>query len=114
MIICSCALVTDKDLEQAVLEIMSQPDAPLPTPGVVYRHLQKKMNCCGCAPLAAMTIYTKMEELERAGKICPCACATAKIRLVELTAQASRPVRRRAAMPLARSVRVARRDKEIA
>jgi hypothetical protein len=103
MIICSCAVVTDKDLEQAVLEIMSQPDAPLPTPGVVYRHLQKKMNCCGCAPLAAMTIYTKMEELERAGKICPCACATAKTRLVELTAQPTRPPRRRSE-PASRSV----------
>jgi BFD-like [2Fe-2S] binding domain len=95
MIICSCAVITDKDLEQAVLEIMSQPDAPLPTPGVVYRHLQKKMNCCSCAPLAANTIYAKMEELERQGQICPCACATAKTRLSELTAQPTRPPRRR-------------------
>jgi hypothetical protein len=97
MIVCSCAVISDKDLEQAVLEIMSLPDAPLPTPGVVYRHLQKKMNCCGCAPLAADTIYAKMEALEKAGQICPCACATAKTRLGELMAQPVRPITRRAA-----------------
>lgn len=84
MIICSCAVVTDRDLEQAVLEVMSQPNAPLPTPGVIYRHMQKKMQCCGCAPLAAETIYAKMEELEKKGLICPCACATAKTRIKDI------------------------------
>lgn len=84
MIVCSCAYVTDRDLEQAVLEVMSQNNAPLPTPGVIYRHLQKKMQCCGCAPLAAETIYAKMEELEQRGLICPCACATAKTRMKDL------------------------------
>jgi GTP cyclohydrolase FolE2 len=100
MIVCSCAVVTDKDLETAVLEIMSQPNAPLPTPGVVYRHLEKKMNCCGCATLAADTIYAKMEELEAKGLICPCACATAKTKLQDIV---QRPARR-VLKPAARSV----------
>lgn len=91
MIVCSCAVISDKDLERAVLEIMSQPNAPLPTPGVVYRHLQKTMQCCGCAPLAAETIYAKMEDLEQRGLVCPCACATAKTKLKDIT---ERPVRR--------------------
>ena len=39
MIVCSCSVISDTDIEQALVEIMSQPDAPLPTPGVVYRHL---------------------------------------------------------------------------
>jgi len=97
MIICSCAIITDRDLEQAVIEVMSQPNAPLPTPGVIYRHLQKKMQCCGCAPLAAETIYAKMEDLERRGLICPCACATAKSRMQAIMSpterRATRPVR---------------------
>ncbi len=106
MIICSCAVITDKDLEQAVLEIMSQPDAPLPTPGVVYRHLQKKMDCCGCAPLAADTIYAKMEALERAGQICPCACATAKSKLIEVIAKPARKSSQtRLARPAATAIR---------
>jgi hypothetical protein len=50
MIVCSCAAISDADIEQALVEIMSQPGAPLPTPGVVYRHLDKRMVCCGCSP----------------------------------------------------------------
>ena len=96
MIVCSCAVVTDRDLEQAVLEVMAQPNAPLPTPGVIYRHLQKKMQCCGCAPLAAEMIYAKMEELEKRGMICPCACATAKDRMKSLL----NPPERRISRPL--------------
>ena len=46
--------------------------------------MSKTMNCCGCAPLAVATIYSIMEKLEREGRICPCACATAKSRLIRL------------------------------
>jgi hypothetical protein len=94
MIVCSCAIVTDRDLEQAVVEVMSQPNAPLPTPGVIFRHMQKKMQCCGCAPLAIETIYAKMEELEAKGLICPCACASAKIRMKDLMNPLERRVSR--------------------
>lgn len=81
MIICSCAVISDHDIELAVLDIMSVANAPLPTPGVVFRHLQKKMNCCSCAPLAVETIYAKMDALVAKGLICPCACATAQDKL---------------------------------
>lgn len=84
-------MISDRDLEQAVLEIMSSPDAPLLTPGVVYRHLQKRMNCCGCAPLAIETIYAKLAELEAAGKVCTCACGTVRTKMLSIS---SRPVRR--------------------
>ena len=77
MLICSCAVVSDHDIELALLELMIEDGAPLPTPGVVWHHLQKKMNCCGCAPLAVEKIYEKLEELEAKGLICPCACANA-------------------------------------
>ena len=89
MIICSCTRISDHDIELAVLDIMSQPNAPLPTPGVVFRHLEKKMNCCGCAPLAVETIYEKMDALSAKGLICPCACATAQDRLIRM---AKKPV----------------------
>lgn len=71
MIICSCTVISDRDIETALIEILSEPDAPIPTPGVVFRHLSKKMNCCACAPLAVETIYTKMTELVARGLICP-------------------------------------------
>jgi len=83
MIVCSCLVITDADIERALLEILSQPEAPLPTPGVVYRHLEKKMICCGCSPLAVSTIYQKIDELAAKGVVCPYACACAQGRLLK-------------------------------
>jgi hypothetical protein len=67
------------------MEILNQPDAPIPTPGVVYRHLQKRMNCCGCAPLAVETIYNKVQELETKGLISPNVCAATRSKLLEFS-----------------------------
>jgi hypothetical protein len=83
MIVCSCAAISDADIENALVEIMSGPGAPLPTPGVVYRHLNKKMVCCGCSPLAVSTIYQKIDELAERGVVCPYACACAQGRLLK-------------------------------
>ena len=83
MIVCSCAVISDAQIEQSLIEILSQPNAPLPTPGVVYRHLQKKMVCCGCSPLAVSTIYQKIDELAERGVVCPYACASARGRLLK-------------------------------
>ena len=83
MIVCSCTSISDRDIESALVEILNQPDAPIPTPGVVYRHLQKRMNCCGCAPLAVETIYNKVQELETKGLISPNVCAATRSKLLE-------------------------------
>ncbi|MEQ1697290.1 MAG: hypothetical protein ABL901_15770 [Hyphomicrobiaceae bacterium] len=84
MIICSCTQVTERHIETALIEILSQPDALMPTPGVVFRHLSQKMICCGCAPLAVDTICRLVDELEQSGRVCPYACATAKAKLILL------------------------------
>lgn len=84
MIICSCAVVSDHDIELALIEILSEPEPPIPTPGVIYRHLAKKMSCCGCAPLAVETIYAKVEELEKRGLVCPYRSLSARERLMKL------------------------------
>ncbi len=81
MLICSCAVISDHDIELALLDIMTEPDPPLPTPGVIWRHLSERMNCCGCAPLAIETIYSKLEELEMRGLLCPNACSSIRRRL---------------------------------
>ena len=85
MIVCSCTAISDRDIEGALMEILNQPDAPIPTPGVVYRHLQKRMNCCGCAPLAVETIYNKVQELETKGLISPNVCAATRSKLLEFS-----------------------------
>lgn len=84
MIICSCACVSDHDLELALLDILNQPEAPIPTPGVVYRHMEKRMTCCGCAPLAVEVIYAKLEDLERKGLVCPYRSLSTRERLMRL------------------------------
>ena len=85
MIVCSCAVVSDRDIEEALIELMNQPEAPIPTPGVVYRHLSKRMNCCSCAPLAVETIYAKLEDLERKGLISPYLGLSTRESLMRLT-----------------------------
>ena len=87
MIVCSCSVITDADIEQALVEILSQPNAPLPTPGVVYRHLRKQMVCCGCSPLAVSTIYEKIDQLADRGVVCPYACACAQGRLLKCASE---------------------------
>ena len=84
MIVCSCTVITDADIETAIIEIMSAENSPIPTPGIVYRHLSKKMNCCGCTPILVKTIYERMTALEAQGLICPCACKTAQNKLLKL------------------------------
>jgi hypothetical protein len=89
MIVCSCSVISDSDIEAALIEILSKPDAPLPTPGVVYRHLAKKMVCCGCSPLAVSTIYAKIDELAERGVVCPYACACAQGRLLRCASESA-------------------------
>lgn len=84
MIVCSCAVVSDHDIEIALLDLLNQPQAPIPTPGAVYRHLAKRMACCACAPLAVETIYAKVEELERRGLVCPYRSLSTRESLIRL------------------------------
>jgi hypothetical protein len=91
MIVCSCTEISDRDIEGALLEILSAPDAPIPTPGIVYRHLAKRMNCCSCAPLAVETIYNKVDALEKKGLISPSISATTRSKLLEFTARRATP-----------------------
>ena len=103
MLVCSCAVISDHDIEQALIRIMSQPNPPLPTPGVVWRHLGKQMECCGCAPLAVETIYAKLDELEARGGFCPYRLAEVRgrWRSAEIAA-ARKPALRRAARQVRR------------
>jgi bacterioferritin-associated ferredoxin len=87
MIVCSCQQVSDFDIELALLDILNQPEAPIPTPGVVYRHMQKRMQCCGCAPLAVDVIYAKLEDLERRGLVCPYLSVSTRERLSRIQLQ---------------------------
>ena len=85
MILCSCTLTTDHDIEQALVELLNRPDAMVPTPGLVFRHMKRKMICGSCVRLAVSVIYQKVEKLESLGLICPWASEAARKRLELLT-----------------------------
>lgn len=87
MIVCSCQQVSDFDIELALLDILNEPEAPIPTPGVVYRYMQRRMQCCGCAPLAVDVIYAKLEDLEARGLICPYRSLSTRERLQRIKQQ---------------------------
>lgn len=84
MIVCSCAVISDHDIEAALLDVLSDLDAPIPTPGLVYRQLGRRMVCGGCAPVAVEIIYEKMDDLEQRGLVCPYRCANVRSRLAPL------------------------------
>jgi hypothetical protein len=91
MIVCSCNAITSADISAALLYLLNAPEPQIPTPGLVYRHLGKKMVCCGCAPLAVETIYARMDELERKGLVCPYRAAAARERLLDIAQRNSTP-----------------------
>ncbi|HET6390520.1 hypothetical protein [Hyphomicrobium sp.] len=84
MIVCSCAVISDRDIDVAVSEIMSTGPGILPTPGVVFRHLNKKMNCCTCAPLTVAAIYGAMDRLAKTTQVCPYVLAEARAKLIRI------------------------------
>jgi hypothetical protein len=94
VIICQCAVISDRDIELAVSEIMSAGPGLLPTPGVVFRHLNKKMNCCTCAPLTVAAIYSAMDRLEQSTRVCPFALAEARAKLIRIEERRERRQRR--------------------
>ncbi|WP_045837666.1 hypothetical protein [Hyphomicrobium sp. 99] len=84
MIVCSCAVISDRDIDVAVSEIMSTGPGILPTPGVVFRHLNKKMNCCTCAPVTVAAIYAAMDRLAQTTRVCPFVLAEARAKLIRI------------------------------
>ena len=94
VIVCSCAVVSDRDIELAVYDIMSSGPGMLPTPGVVFRHLRKKMNCCSCASITVSAIYVAMDRLARDTRLCPFALAEARAKLIRIEERRERRQRR--------------------
>ena len=90
MIVCQCNVISDADIGRALLYLLNLPDAPIPTPGLVYRTLNHKFNCCSCAPVAVETIYAAMERLEKQGLVCPYRSATTREQLARLTGRKKR------------------------
>lgn len=62
MIICSCNVLSDKQLREAAKEMRADPNGKLPTPGAVFRHLGCRPRCGGCFPGVIDIIHEKASE----------------------------------------------------
>lgn len=63
MIICSCAVIRQAELRDAIRKLhRSNPKAPI-TPNRVYRELGKTPTCMECAPLLVLRIYATASEV---------------------------------------------------
>ena len=51
MIVCSCTLITAKDVEETVTALRTRDPFVVLTPGLIYRHLGKRPSCGDCLPL---------------------------------------------------------------
>jgi bacterioferritin-associated ferredoxin len=51
MIVCSCTLITSKDIAEAVASLRTNDPFVVLTPGLIYRHLGKRPSCGNCLPL---------------------------------------------------------------
>ena len=63
MIICSCAVIRQEELREAIRKLYrTNPGAPI-TPNRVYRTLGKTPTCMDCAPLLTLRIYATAQEV---------------------------------------------------
>jgi bacterioferritin-associated ferredoxin len=92
MIVCHCNVISDGDISRALLYLLNLPEAPIPTPGLVFRTLNHRFNCCSCAPVAVETIYAAMERLEKQGLVCPYRSAATKKQLARMAERTGRRV----------------------
>lgn len=56
MILCSCAVLTDKELARVVAAMFAEDPQTVVTPGSVFHRLGKRIVCGGCGPLVVEAI----------------------------------------------------------
>ena len=53
MIVCSCSMISAKDIAEAVSTLRTKDPYVVLTPGLIYRTLGKRPSCGSCMPLIA-------------------------------------------------------------
>lgn len=66
MMVCSCNLITDKDIKEAIVSLLDEDCWQLIVPGKVYHAMQKRGRCCGCFPNVVDLIVKTTEEYHAA------------------------------------------------
>jgi hypothetical protein len=50
MIVCSCNVITRRDIEVVIEELYGQDAYAVVTPNLIYHRMSKRGRCCGCFP----------------------------------------------------------------
>jgi hypothetical protein len=62
MLVCHCNIITEKEIERAIIELLDQDPWQLIVPAKVYHSMQKRGRCCGCFPNVVETIIRVTEH----------------------------------------------------
>lgn len=61
MLICHCNLITQKEIEATIIELLDEDRWQLVVPAKVYHRMKKRGRCCGCFPNVVETIIRVTE-----------------------------------------------------
>jgi bacterioferritin-associated ferredoxin len=62
MIVCSCALISDKEIAVAVSALRTADPFVVLTPGLIYRYLGKRPSCGNCLSLVTKLMVAYDED----------------------------------------------------
>lgn len=65
MIVCSCNIISRKEIEQTIIELLQEDPWRLIVPGVVYHTMSKRGKCCGCFPNVVEIIIETTEAFHK-------------------------------------------------
>lgn len=67
MLICHCNVITEKEIEQTIVDLLDEDAWQLIVPAKVYHRLKKRGRCCGCFPNVVETIIRVTEQYHSRG-----------------------------------------------
>jgi hypothetical protein len=62
MLICHCNIITEKEIERAIIDLLDSDPWQLIVPAKVYHYMKKRGRCCGCFPNVVETIIRVTED----------------------------------------------------
>lgn len=64
MIVCSCNVITDQEIADAIAALRTADPFVVITPGLVFRHLSKRPQCGNCLPLVTRIMLAAGSEVD--------------------------------------------------
>lgn len=72
MIVCSCNLITEREISQVVTDLLNEDPWRLIVPVQVYHAMRKRGRCCGCFPRVVDLIVETTEAFHRRREMPDC------------------------------------------